>query len=229
MDSSSREAFILGQLDIRVAADEMTPRQWVGILEKVIKKARSHLKYIPEFKPFAESAGVVLSEKIPTESNLEKVVVSNNTEDIGWKTKGLLVHMLEVKKSQLMLEVNNGFRQVQRIPMRISMDRIFLTNKGKFVLWKADFQAEKIRNEGDASYYSARYALSESRFEELQAREVALFIEEDIAFVVKFLKTIFGGIEQYCVETKNRLKEISSIKEEIFGIVNRVKWPEEKK
>jgi len=228
MDSSNRVAFILGQ-DVRVDAREMTAGEWVEVIAKVAKKAKPQLKYIPDFKPLVEYADAIVYNSLSSKTDSDDVKRLFASKHTDWKVKCIFLGTVEYTRSQEKIELHTGFHAYKQFPKSIRLDRMFFSNKGEFILWGASYDVVVTQDPDYRPYQVATYQLVTSAFcllELSESENLRSFVKEHKFLAENVLKSIYGGIDKYCLETKKRLEDIEQTRNELSGIMSRVKWPE---
>lgn len=214
MDSSTRVPFILGEQDIRVDASKMTPEEWLKILNEVLRFAKPQLKYLPCFKSFDEVSKESFIDLSPVE------YVSFNSPD--QRKKCVLLYLLGRKTGEEKIGLV-GEIDLSSVPRFVFVESILLSNKGEFLLWNAEY--ETIVHGGSEGGMRLKYSLS-NRLKTLSEQEVLELINTRADFPKTFFNKMYGKFKVACADMKKRLEDAESTREDLYDLMQRIRWPE---
>jgi hypothetical protein len=211
MDSSTRQAYILGNL--RVSRSELTTEDWLMILRQTHEICQSHLKYFGGFKSLKD--------------------LGNNTlGDYHWRqTPEKAIYPSELLTSGdrfiELCNINSSTDQAISGRIRLCEDILVLSQKGKWYLWESTYECQQEHGHGYRQHRTAtREIATTSVFTELSwPKEVEGFIADMLSknkastlqyIVEKFREILAGTIR----ESQNRLDGLITKHKEIWRILS---------
>jgi hypothetical protein len=222
MDSSNRVPYILGD-NIRVDTSEMTTKDWLAVIERILKFNKPHLKYLSNFEEIEKfmNGDEFPSRRMPV-SGMSSDAKIKFDEGITLTTRCIFICKLKVELSKGM-PTSKPFVRLHNEVHCILAEILLFSNKGDFIVWHAGYiRSLKDGCEKPKTNDDIITTMAHSFFSTIDNEELATLINRHPHIGKEFIKMLSLTTAQSVLRQRKRLEKSEIMERELRAIEERL-------